>query len=69
VVCSGRENQEAIVIDAYTKIVLTVIAVALVVIVMKQGVPSGSAQIATDCGGQKNPCHLYIVGGTMSLGH
>ena len=55
-------------IDTYTKIVLTVIAVALVVIVTKQVEPSASAQIGTDCGGQKNPCHLYIVGGTMSLG-
>ena len=48
-------------IDLYTKAVLTVIAIALVLLVIKQATPYASAAFG-DCGGQfTQPCYIEIV--------
>ncbi len=48
-------------IDLYTKTVLTVIAVALILLVIKQAAPYASAAFG-DCGSQfTEPCYMEIV--------
>ena len=53
-------------IDLYTKTVLTVIAVALVGIVTQQAIPGATAQPASTCGQESNPCAAFMMtwGGT-----
>jgi hypothetical protein len=42
--------------DSYTKSVLTVIAVALVILVVQNGLLAASAQQNTGCGNAQQPC-------------
>jgi hypothetical protein len=58
--------QEHTMIDLYTKTVLTVIAVALVGIVIQQAIPGATAQPASTCGQESNPCAVFMMtwGGT-----
>lgn len=44
-------------IDRYTKIVLTVIAVSLCALVLQNIVPPAGA-LGSACGTSKNPCHV-----------
>jgi hypothetical protein len=51
-------------VDRYTKIVLTVIATALVALVLQQGISDAEAQfgIALGCDGSPNaPCFIRII--------
>jgi hypothetical protein len=48
-------------VDRYTKTVLTVIAAALVAIVIREVVPKAIAQSGMDCGGVTNPCYVDTV--------
>lgn len=48
--------------DRYTKIVLTVIAFALVALVAQQAVPRAGAQ-GLECGSIRNPCHIAFSRG------
>lgn len=48
-------------IDLYTKAVLTVIAIALIVIVIKHAPSSVAAAAFTDCGDMYTPCYMKIV--------
>jgi hypothetical protein len=43
-------------IDLYTKAVLTTIAAVLVVIALQGAFPTAQAQISEACGNAKNPC-------------
>lgn len=45
-------------VDAYTKLVLTVIAIALIAIVVRLEVPKASA--AQGCGSRIDPCHVEV---------
>jgi hypothetical protein len=53
-------------VDRYTKLVLTVIAGALVVLAGGRALPTASAQPVT-CGGPENPC--YVVIGYVAAGN
>ncbi len=59
-------EQEDTIIDLYTKTVLTVIAVALIGIVALQAIPRATAQPASTCGQEVNPCAVFMMtwGGT-----
>ena len=48
-------------IDRYTKIVLTIIAIALVGIVVQSAIGDASA-IAPGCGSRIDPCYITIRG-------
>ena len=48
-------------IDLYTKTVLTVIAAALVGIVAQQAIPGATAQPASTCGQEANPCAVFMM--------
>jgi len=51
-------------LDRYTKIVLTIIALSLLAIAIERGTPEARAQTPTGCGSSyDNPC--YIAGTTM----
>ena len=43
--------------DTYTKVVLTIIAAALVISVLERSVPLATAQNAS-CGAKANPCYI-----------
>ena len=45
-------------LDRYTKAVLTVIAAALVVLVLQNAFPGARAQSGSTCGGARNPCYV-----------
>ena len=47
-------------IDAYTKIVLTVIAAVLCILVGQNMVPPASALGQSNCGSVLSPCHIEI---------
>jgi len=48
-------------IDLYTKAVLTVIAIALILLVAKQAAPYASAAFG-DCGSRvESPCYMEVV--------
>jgi hypothetical protein len=49
-------------IDRYTKVVLTVIAVALSVIAINGAIPKASA-LGEPCGGLGSPCYVSNFGG------
>jgi hypothetical protein len=51
--------------DRYTKAVLTVIAVALVAIVVQNGMRNASAQLGGGCGNFLEPCYVKTGGGLM----
>jgi hypothetical protein len=54
--------------DRYTKAVLTVIAVALVLIALQLGTPRATAQFGDGCGGQTNPCYVNTgLGARLSV--
>ncbi len=60
----ARADSEIEMIDRYTKIVLTVIAVALVALVAQQGIGGAEAQfgLALGCDGSPNaPCFIRII--------
>ena len=44
--------------DRYTKVVLTLIAAALVTLAAHEFVPPASAQRGEDCGSHDNPCYV-----------
>ena len=45
-------------VDRYTKAVLTVIAAALVALVVQNAAPDASAQIQARCGDRFKPCYV-----------
>ena len=45
-------------VDHYTKAVLTVIAAALVALVVQNAAPDASAQIQAGCGDRFKPCYV-----------
>jgi hypothetical protein len=48
--------------DTYTKIILTVIASCLLVIVVRQASPSANAQFGLGCDGSPQaPCHVRLI--------
>jgi hypothetical protein len=47
-------------IDRYTKIVLTVIALALAVIAVRGPLAIGGATAINSCGSEYSPCHMII---------
>lgn len=48
-------------IDTFTKIVLTVIGIALCALVIQNAVPSATAQFGSGwCGGPGTPCQLQV---------
>ena len=52
-------------IDRYTKVALTVIAVALSAIAVQMAVPRASAKLvfgSEGCGSRSNPCYVDSVG-------
>ena len=49
-------------VDRYTKVILTVIAAALVALVVQQAVPSASAAGGSGCGLHSwEPCYVTVV--------
>ncbi len=48
-------------IDRYTKIVLTVIALALTGICIGQFTPKAHAQMGNGCGSMGNPCYVATL--------
>jgi hypothetical protein len=48
-------------IDRYTKIVLTVIAAALVALVLQNSFPGARAQMGSGCGSGHKPCYVETV--------
>jgi zinc transporter ZupT len=55
-------EREGPVVDRYTKVILTVIAAALVAIVVQQAVPSASAAGSQCEGTYLDPCWVKIMG-------
>jgi hypothetical protein len=56
-VCGGK-----IMIDGYTKTILTVIAALLFILAIQQIVGPASAQIGSQCGYQRDvPCYIMII--------
>ena len=53
-------DKEKIMVDVYTKAVLTVIAVALSVVAIRSAVPSALA-IGDGCGRISDPCYITTV--------
>ena len=53
-------------IDTYTKMVLTVIALSLVVIASRGVVPSANA-LPGECGSFENPCTVQVRGSVMTI--
>ena len=45
-------------VDRYTKVVLTVIAAALVGLVVQRAIPTASAQLGAGCGSSYDPCYI-----------
>ncbi len=54
-------------IDTYTKVVLTIIAVALVIIVCQHGLGAAIAGLGSDCGDIKNPCYVATFLGPLEV--
>lgn len=55
-------------VDLYTKIVLTVIGVALCALAVQNAVPSASALGQSNCGALYNPCHIKLdLGGNLRM--
>ena len=48
-------------VDPYTKVVLTVIAAALCILIGQNMVPSASALGQSSCGSIVSPCHVEIA--------
>ena len=55
-------------IDLYTKGVLTLIAAALVALVVQNATQPARAQFGRDCGARILPCHVRIDGPTEVFG-
>ena len=51
-------NSEGKMIDIYSKAVLTVIAAALVALVLQNSFPGARAQMGSACGQARNPCYV-----------
>ncbi len=47
-------------IDTFTKIVLTVIGIALCALVIQNAVPSATALGNSSCGTNLGPCHIKV---------
>jgi uncharacterized protein (DUF779 family) len=48
--------------DTYTKIILTVIAVCLVAIIVREASPIANAQFGLGCDGSPTaPCHVRLI--------
>ncbi len=56
-------NREVTMFDAYSKVVLTVIAMALSGICVQSFVRGASAQFVNGCGGLMNPCYVMSATG------
>lgn len=57
-------------IDIYSKIVLTVIAVSLCALVIQNFAPSASAFGQSNCGSRFSPCKIQIeIKGDLDFGH
>ena len=53
-------------VDRYTKIVLTIIAIALCGLVLQNAVPTAAA-VGEECGKSWDPCHVYVKGGNVTV--
>lgn len=47
-------------IDTFTKIVLTVIGIALCALVVQNAIPSATALGNSGCGWKSGPCHIKV---------
>ena len=47
-------------VDRYTKIVLTIIALSLCVLVIQNSIPTANA-VGQDCGSWSSPCHVKVT--------
>ncbi len=54
-------------IDAYSKIVLTVIAVALSGIFVQGVIRGASAQLGGSCGSRSDPCYVRNIDGALNV--
>jgi hypothetical protein len=60
--CAATSVEEKVMIDGYTKTILTVIAALLFILAIQQIVGPASAQIGSQCGYQRDvPCYIMII--------